>query len=98
MNEIVRASKATGVVLTRGSDGKYVVSDGETVLIATAVLSLAEIVFTEAVDERMSDARTRMARERAHFDIQALRGEAFRQKRAKATRKGGKGGSGGVGG
>jgi hypothetical protein len=95
---VVKSSKATGVVIELASDGRYVVRHGDTVFVSTAALSLAEIVFQEAVDERMIAARARLARERAHFDIQAVRSEAFRQKRAKATRKGGKGGSGGVGG
>ena len=95
---VVRASKATGVVLGQVGSGEYVVLADQERLVETSVLSLAEIVFDEAVDERMAASRERMSRERAHYDIQALRSEAFRQKRAKATRKGGKGGSGGVGG
>lgn len=95
---VIRASKATGVVLGQVGSGQYVVLADQERFVETSVLSLAEIVFEEAVDERMAASRERMFRERAHYDIQALRSEAFRQKRAKATRKGGKGGSGGVGG
>ena len=94
----IRASKATGIVLVRDTDDRYVVLAGEDRLVATAVLSLAEIVFEEAVDERMAESRARLFRERTEHDLLALRSEAFTQKRAKATRKGGKGGSGGVAG
>jgi hypothetical protein len=63
--------------------------------VVTKVESLAELTYEEAVNDNDPAAEFR-ARERAHYDMQAMRSESFAH-RAKASRKtGGKGGRGGV--
>jgi hypothetical protein len=57
--------------------------------------SIAGIIYREAVDER-SSAKVIRDRERAHFEMQAVRSDAFERRSANANKKGGKGGRGGV--
>lgn len=91
MNEVIRSSPATGVVLSRGVDGRYAVHHGDEHIVTTAVLNLALAEYEEAVHRLRAAGREALAREQTHFDLVALAAESSRQKRARATRKGGKG-------
>lgn len=93
MTEVIKERR--GVQLVKLDDGKFVViADGEP-LIETKVESYALIEFDEAVESR-DDAKERRDRERAHYDMQAMRSDSFERRAANARKTGGKGGRGGV--
>ena len=62
------------------------------VVFESRVLAAAEIYYAEEVDKHRAFNRGVLARERAHFDVQALRPDASARKAAHAHKKGGKGG------
>lgn len=92
---ILRESTKSGVQLVRRGNGKFAVLAGEVVLVETAVESLADLTYNEAVAER-DPAKELRARERAHYEMQAIRSESFARRAANARKTGGKGGRGGV--
>lgn len=91
MNEVIKASPPTGVVLCRAEDGRYAVHHGNEHIVTTALLNLALAEYEEAVHRLRAAGREALAREQTHFDLVALAAEASRQKHARATRKGVKG-------
>lgn len=93
MSLVIRSKR--GVSLTKSGDGTFRVIADDRALVETKVESYAEIVFEEAVEDR-DEARDRRLRERAHYDMQALRSESFARRAANARKTGGKGGRGGV--
>lgn len=92
---LVKENARANVRWEQGGDGKHVVTAGDEVLVVTAVDTLAKMTYEEAVEER-APARRRRERERAHYDMQAVRSEAFERRAANARKKGGRGGRGGV--
>lgn len=93
MSETLKASR--GVQLLRLSNGRFqVVADG-TIVVETAVDSYANIAYEEAVEAR-DEGKERRRRERAHYDMQAVRSDSFARRAADARKTGGKGGRGGV--
>ncbi|MEU6558852.1 hypothetical protein [Nocardia nova] len=93
MSEPLKSSR--GVQLLRLANGRFqVVADG-TVVVETAVDSYANIAYDEAVDAR-DENKDRRQRERAHYDMQAVRSDSFARRAAAARKTGGKGGRGGV--
>jgi hypothetical protein len=82
-------------------DGTYLVMSGDEVLQKTRVRDLAEIEYGEHRERLWAERpglspSERQRREAAHYDLQAVRSDAF-ARRAKAARpKGGRGGRGGV--
>jgi predicted ATPase len=98
VTEEVRSTRDGYVQLVIGANGRYAVQVAEQVVFESRVLAAAEIYYTEEVDKHRAAKRDILARERAHFDAQALHSEASARKSAQARRKGGKGGSGGVSG
>lgn len=96
MTDVVKRNKDGSVWLLKEPDDHFtVVVDGEEVL-RTTVLSAAEIYFNEAVEDRLAATRELRARERAHYDLQAVRSDSFARRAASARKTGGKGGRGGV--
>ncbi len=93
--KVLRENSKLGVRLCKAEDGKFIVQAGDEVLVQTAVESLAALTYDEAVQER-DPAKELRARERAHFDLQAMRSGSFARRAANARKKGGKGGRGGV--
>lgn len=92
---VIRENAKSGVRLVRQDDGRFVVLAGDEVLVETAVDTLATITYDEAVAER-DPAKELRARERAHYDMQAMRSESFARRAANARKTGGRGGRGGV--
>lgn len=92
---VVKENARADVLWETGDDGRHVVTAGGEVLVVTAVDTLAQMTYEEAVEER-DPARLRRERERAHYDMQAVRSEAFERRAANARKKGGRGGRGGV--
>ncbi|MDV3215243.1 hypothetical protein [Mycobacterium avium] len=93
MSEIIKERR--GVRLVQSADGRFaVIADGD-VLVETKVLSYAEMEFDEAVEARDS-AKQRRHRERAFYDMQAVRSDSFERRATNARKTGGKGGRGGV--
>jgi hypothetical protein len=83
-------------LLLGGPDGPYAVIVGGEVVFESRVFAAAEIYYAEEVDKHSARHRDVLARERAHFDAEALRSDAFARTAAHVNRKGGKGGRGGV--
>ena len=98
MSQVVRTTKDNRIQLVVDAHGRYAVKVAEEVVFESRVLTAAEIYYAEEVDKHRAVKRDILARERAHFDAQALHSEASARKSAQARRKGGKGGSGGVNG
>lgn len=92
---VIRENAKSGVRLVRQDDGRFAVLAGDEVLVETAVDTLAAITYDEAVAER-HPAKDLRARERAYYDMQAMRSESFARRAANARKTGGKGGRGGV--
>lgn len=93
MSETINEKR--GVRLVKLTDGRFaVIADGE-VLVETKVESYATIEFNEAVEAR-DTAKARRDRERAFYDMQAVRSDSFERRAANARKTGGKGGRGGV--
>lgn len=92
---VLRENAKSGVRLVRRDNGKFAVLAGDEVLVETAVESLATLTYDEAVAER-DPAKELRARERAHYEMQAMRSESFARRAAAARKTGGKGGRGGV--
>lgn len=92
---VVKENARAHVRWEQGDDGKHVVTAAGEVLVATTVDTLARMTYEEAVKER-DPARLRRERERAHYDMQAVRSEAFERRAANARKTGGRGGRGGV--
>lgn len=90
-----RRNVRADVALLVEPDGVFVVLAGEEVLVRTRVDTLATLVFDEAVEARDPSRATR-ARERAHYEMQAMRSESFARREASARKRGGRGGRGGV--
>lgn len=101
MNEIIKQNKPLCVALERNEDSESgrsqycVIVDGETVE-STPVLALAEAVYREQCEEKAAPARARLAREKAHRDIQGVRADAFERRANLGRAQGGRGGRGGV--
>ena len=93
--KLLRENSRCDVTLSEKDDGRFVVMAGKEVLVETAVDTLAQIVFDEAVEER-DPAREARARECAHYEMQLMRSESFARRTASARKKGGRGGRGGV--
>jgi hypothetical protein len=98
MSQVVRSTKDNHIQLVANANGRYEVKVAEEVVFDSRVLTAAEIYYTEEVDKHRADKREILARERAHFDAQALHSEASARKSAHAHKRGGKGGRGGVSG
>lgn len=92
---VIREHTRSGVQLVQLDDGKFAVIAGDQVLVETSVESLADLTYEDAVSER-DPAKEIRARERAHYDMQAMRSESFARRAANARKTGGKGGRGGV--
>lgn len=92
---VIRENTRSGVKLVRRPNGKLTVLAGDEVLVDTAVETLANLTYEEAVADR-DPAKGRRERERAHFEMQAMRSESFERRAANARKKGGRGGRGGV--
>jgi hypothetical protein len=98
MTQVVRTINDNHIQLVVDANGRYAVKVADQVVFESRVLTAAEIYYAEEVDKHRAVKRDILARERAHFDAQALHSEASARKSAQARRKGGKGGSGGVNG
>ena len=98
MTQVVRTTRDGHVQLVIDASGRYTVTVAHEVVFESRVLTAAEIYYAEEVDKHRASNRDILARERAHFDVQALRSDASARKSAHAHRKGGKGGRGGVNG
>jgi hypothetical protein len=98
VTEVVRSTRDGLVQLISDARGRYAVKVAHRVVFKSRVLTAAEIYYAEEVDKHRAINREILARERAHFDVQAMRSDASARKSAHAHRKGGKGGRGGVGG
>lgn len=96
--EIVRSTKDNHVQLVGRADGKYAVTVSQKIIFESRVLTAAEIYYDEEVAKHRAANRGVLARERAHFDAQAVHSDASARKSAHAHKRGGKGGRGGVGG
>lgn len=93
MNEVIKERR--GVALVKLSNGRFaVIADGEAI-VDTSVESYAQIEFEEAVAAR-DTAKDRRDRERAFYDMQAVRSDSFERRSALTRKTGGKGGRGGV--
>jgi hypothetical protein len=93
VSETIKESR--GVRLVKLPDGRFlVIADGD-VLVETKVESYAALEFDEAVEARDS-AQDRRHRERAFYDMQAVRSDSFDRRASNARKSGGKGGRGGV--
>jgi hypothetical protein len=97
VTQVVRSTKDNQIQLVVRASGRYAVKVAETVVFESRVLTAAEIYYAEEVDKHRALNRGILARERGHFDAQAVRSDAFARTSAHANRKGGKGGRGGVG-
>ncbi|GAA2438780.1 hypothetical protein GCM10010421_31210 [Streptomyces glaucus] len=91
---VVKESRMAGVALLQDGDVWVVMVKGDEV-IRTRVESLALIMYDE---ERAANdpAKERRARERAHYEMQAVRSDSFARRAANARKSGGRGGRGGV--
>ena len=96
MSQFERSTKDNVVQLVRDPKGRYGVIVAGEVVFNSRVLSAAEIYYAEEVEKHKAQSRQRLVKERAHFDMEALRSESRARRRASALRKGGKGGHGGV--
>lgn len=94
MTEIKR-NKRADLSLMQLADGRYQVVSGGDVVLVTGVESLAQITYDELLEEK-DPAKTVRANERAHYEMQAVRSDAFERRAGHARKKGGKGGRGGV--
>lgn len=93
---LIKENKKAGVRWEkRDMDGKHVVTAGDDVLVETAVDTLAEMLYKEAVEQR-DPAKEIRERERAYYEMQAVRSDSFERRAAGARKKGGRGGRGGV--
>lgn len=92
---VLRENLKSGVRLVRLDTGKFAVLAGDEVLVETGVETLATLTYDEAVADR-NPAKEMRARERAHYEMQAVRSESFARRTEKSRKKGGKGGRGGV--
>ena len=92
---VLRENAKSGVKLVRNDAGKYAVLAGDEVLVETGVESLATLTYDEAVEDR-DPAKDIRARERAYYEMQAMRSESFARRAANARKTGGRGGRGGV--
>ena|GEM_PF-2445758 len=80
-------------------DGGIVFSSGSQEQALSEYRSRRDHLLKEAPAGRARvDVKALLQREMAEFDTKKVLQESYRQRKAKATRKGGKGGSGGVGG
>lgn len=91
----LRHNEKCDVALELDDDGRYRVIAGGEVLVETSVESLATVTYDEAVEDR-DPAKELRRRERAHFEMQAVRSEAFDRRAANSRKSGGRGGRGGV--
>lgn len=96
MFEIVKKSRSFEACIERDNDGLFHVNiEGQEVLV-TRVLSLAEITYQEELDRLNAASLAKLAAERSHFDMQAVRSDSFARRTANARKTGGRGGRGGV--
>lgn len=98
MTQVVRSTNDNHIQLVVDANGRYAVKVAEKVVFESRVLTAVEIYYAEEVDKHRAFNRGILARERAHFDLQAVHSDASARKAAHAHRKGGKGGRGGVNG
>src|SRR5579875_2164210 len=98
MSELIRSTNDEAVQLRVEPDGQFVVRVAGDIIFATRVRSAADIYYEEEAEKRRSQSpkRQRLAKERAHFDMQAVRSDSFARRSAHQQKKGGKGGRGGV--
>lgn len=78
-----------------------IISSGDEVLYETRVLTSAEIEYSEHRDRLWAERpglspQERLLRERSHYDLQAVRSDAFERRAKNARPRGGRGGRGGV--
>ncbi|WP_336670099.1 hypothetical protein [Tsukamurella sp. USMM236] len=93
--KLIKEHDRAGVRWELSDEGKHVVTAAGEVLVITVVDTLAEMTYDEAIEERDPVRRLR-ERERAHYDMQAVRSDSFARRAANSRKKGGKGGRGGV--
>ncbi|MGO4956764.1 hypothetical protein ACTQ49_05745 [Luteococcus sp. Sow4_B9] len=91
---VIKQNKLADVVWELVDD-RHIVRHGSEELTNTAVDSLAQITYDEAV-EQFDPAREKRRRERNNADFQAAIWEGFGTRSTKNAGKGGKGGRGGV--
>src|SRR6516164_9777482 len=72
VTQVVRSTNDGHVQLVTDANGRYAVKVAEQVVFKSRVLTAAEIYYTEEVDKHRAVKRDILARERAHFDAQAL--------------------------
>lgn len=99
--EIIKQNRSLGISIERGTarvpdDNRYHVIVDNEIVYSTKVLAAAEVYYEEQREARSEQARARLAAERAHYDMQAVRSDAFARRAANARKKGGRGGRGGV--
>lgn len=93
---VVKESRTAGVALLLDQDaGEWIVLVRGAEFLRTRVESLARITYDEQ-RETNDPARESRARERAHYEMQAVRSDSFARRAGQARKKGGKGGRGGV--
>jgi hypothetical protein len=93
---VVSESRAAGVALLQDQEaGEWIVLVRGAEFLRTRVESLARLTYDEQ-REAGDPARERRARERAHYEIQAVRSDSFARRADLSRRKGGRGGRGGV--
>ncbi|QLQ09271.1 MAG: hypothetical protein HZY75_01365 [Nocardioidaceae bacterium] len=93
--KVVKENRRIDVRWVLHDDGKHEVTFGDQSLVVTAVETLARITYEETLVEH-DPAKELRARERAHYEMQAMRSESFARRAKAANKKGGKGGRGGV--
>jgi hypothetical protein len=93
---IVKESRTAGVALLQDPDaGEWIVVVKGAEWMRTRVESLARLTYDEQ-RESNDPAKVRRARERAHYEMQAVRSDSFARRADQARKKGGRGGRGGV--
>lgn len=101
MGEYKKSKPKLGVSLEKEtanvpSDGRYhLVIDGS-IVFSTAVLTAAEIEYSEYVERRSQASREILSKEQDHYSMQAVRSDSFTRRSANAAKRGGRGGRGGV--
>jgi hypothetical protein len=73
VTKVVRCTKDSHLQLVSDASGRYIVKVAQEVVFESRVLAAAEIYYAEEVDKHRAFNRGVLARERAHFDVQALR-------------------------
>lgn len=95
MRKTVRSKPKVSLSLEE-EDGQYCVVHAGDVVYSTRVLAAAEVEYDELMEKLTVASRELRAREAAHFNMQAVRSDAFDRRAAKSRKGGGRGGRGGI--